>query len=154
VLPGTTTLTVEISTAGGGLVSDTQTVQVLAAAGDNEPNDDTSTASRITRTSPVAGHLAPPSDPRDTFTFETTTDGTLRLTLGLSDPAAAAGMSVILYDGAGNVIGTFTPSGAQSNFQQTATAGTFFVSVQTSGIAADYRLSQDIGQAPVAITSI
>jgi PKD repeat protein len=150
--PGTFTLIASVvSPLGGQTFSDTTTLIVGPGSGDNEPNNGTGNASRLSEGQTVSGTLDGATDTADTYRIDVTAEGTLTVTLTLG--TGATGVALVLRDANGVEIARFTPTGTSSTFAVPLTASGGFLSIEGGG-AVTYSLSSTFVQGNITVTSV
>jgi len=140
--------------SNGAIFADTTTLVVIPGSGDNEPNNDLVSAAPLGTSTTIHGTLGATADPRDTFRVETSTPGTLALTLDLPVGTTPGNVTVVLLAENGTELSRFTPTELTSLIPQDVAAGHAFVRLETTAGSLSYTLKSRFIQAPVTITSV
>ncbi len=143
-----------IDPSTGATRTATGSLTIAAPSGDNEPNNDPSSASPIGGGQIVQGHLDAASDTADSYRLTTVADGVVTITLTLDRSATPANVTLVFRSASGQEIARVTVTDLVTQLRQPLPAGAASISVETSGGAFDYQLSVETVQADLAIGSV
>ena len=143
-----------VNPATSATLSDSQSLVVEPGSGDNEPNNDMASAARLGIGKTITGTLGVTTDPRDTYRVETTTSGTLSISLTLPEGTTPGDTTVIVLSENGTELGRFTPTELTNTFTLKIATNQGFIVVETGNAPISYTLATAFEQTPVVITTI
>ena len=143
-----------IDPATGATRTASASLTLAAVSGDNEPNGDPASASPLTDSQPVQGHVDANGDASDTFNIRIGADSVATITLTLDANAVLSGVTLVIRSASGQEIARITPTGATTQVQQPLPAGAASISVETSAGAFGYQLSVSTNQVDVTIAAV
>jgi hypothetical protein len=152
--PGLLSVTASIvNPANGATIADAESLVVVRAGRDDEPNDTPATAPKLAKERKVAGTLGP-ADTRDMYRFEAPAPGTLTAVVQLLPSSDPRTVQVAFLSASGAEIGRFALTSMSTRVPQAIDGGVTFVSVEGNGAAIAYELELRFAQKALTLTSV
>ena len=155
VSPGVSMVTVSVSDPTTGKVfTDSKTIQVNSASGDNEPNNTLASASNLILDKIITGSVGGQDDPQDVYAVVISSDSTVTVLLNLPPDANQSEFTVVVYAADGYELIRFLPTEFIGAYKVNCQAGLVYVAIVKTGTTISYRLKLTSSPNQIKITSV